>query len=558
MNRLLYLSLLAFAALCSSSAIADDHPNNTEGTARLVVFAPGGPLLIELQMTIDGEPFRRARTRLIDELLKQADVDGDGKSTWVEAMINPRFAFGRFAGRNRSQVDFQESTIKRNDRNKNGQVDRDEAEYLIAQFTGDHVGGACSVARAYSPARQQPDLFRLLDTDNDKKLSADELEAASARLKSRDADDNEAIDAGELTGTEGRRGSIQTSLRSNRRAVSGGIPARMLLAEQKQMDQLYQQLIAHYGGKNKKLDTTDLAARADLAKQLDANDDGRIDMLEIEALHSLPASIVLVAHFGDVDKRPRGLILKSLAKSLGPREKTVSRSGKVTTLHLPGMKLQFSAVTFGDADSLFDQVASQTLTRMDTNNNGYVELKELTGNFRGMLTTFRAWDADGDEKVYPKELVAFYVRQQIPQTSRIVAWVHDQGNSVFATLDVGGEGRIGLREMRGAAERLRSFDSNKDGSVAAQEIPHTVSIRLARGGNRYAGYGVSTFARSRTMGPPPADAGPAWFVRMDRNIDGDLTMREFLGTAAQFKQLDTDGDDFITRAEAEKATDVKE
>ena len=552
MNRFFLISLVTLVALCPRNVVADEKQTNVEGTARFIVFAPGGPLLIELQMTIDGEPFRRARARLIDDLLEQADVDGDGKPTWVEAMINPRFAFGRFAGQAQ-----QQQLAKTYDRNGNGQVEAAEVEYLLSRFSGGQGSEAFSLTRGNSGTRG-PDVLKLLDTDNDKQLSAEELQAATERLKSRDADDNDVLDAIELTAAVGGAARYQIVRRGGATAATGDIPARLLSARTEDIDRLYKELLTRYGGKNKKLDTTDLAARPELANALDANNDGRIDLVEIEALKSLPASLVLEAHFGKTGKRPRGLILKSMAKSLGPREKTVSRSGEVTTLRLPGMKLQLSAATSGGASIRnFDQFASQTVARMDTNKNGYVEKKELT-NFRQMLPQFQAWDADGDEKVYAKEIAAFYLRRQAPQMSRIAVGVQDLGLSIFSTLDADGDGRIGLREMRRAAERLRSFDKNNDGVITIEEIPRTVSIRISRGGTGYAPYRVSAFGRLQTTSPPPEGAGPAWFVRMDRNLDGDVTLREFLGTAEQFKKLDVDGDDFITREEAKNAAKAEQ
>ena len=50
--------------------------------------------------------------------------------------------------------------------------------------------------------------------------------------------------------------------------------------------------------------------------------------------------------------------------------------------------------------------------------------------------------------------------------------------------------------------------------------------------------------------PGPGNAasrndGPVWFQKMDRNGDGDVSRREFLGTPRQFDQLDADGNDLI-------------
>ena len=48
-------------------------------------------------------------------------------------------------------------------------------------------------------------------------------------------------------------------------------------------------------------------------------------------------------------------------------------------------------------------------------------------------------------------------------------------------------------------------------------------------------------------------AGPAWFRKMDRNGDGDVSPREFLGTPEDFKRIDADGDGLIDAREAERA-----
>ena len=57
------------------------------------------------------------------------------------------------------------------------------------------------------------------------------------------------------------------------------------------------------------------------------------------------------------------------------------------------------------------------------------------------------------------------------------------------------------------------------------------------------------------MGPPPAAVttrGPIWFRKMDRNGDGDVSLREFLGTREDFRAIDGDGDGMISLDEAER------
>jgi hypothetical protein len=46
--------------------------------------------------------------------------------------------------------------------------------------------------------------------------------------------------------------------------------------------------------------------------------------------------------------------------------------------------------------------------------------------------------------------------------------------------------------------------------------------------------------------------GPLWFRKMDRNGDGDVSPREFLGSRDDFRRIDTDGDGLISAEEAER------
>ena len=45
--------------------------------------------------------------------------------------------------------------------------------------------------------------------------------------------------------------------------------------------------------------------------------------------------------------------------------------------------------------------------------------------------------------------------------------------------------------------------------------------------------------------------GPVWFRKMDRNRDGDVSRKEWLGTKEAFDEIDTDRDGLISAEEAE-------
>ena len=49
-----------------------------------------------------------------------------------------------------------------------------------------------------------------------------------------------------------------------------------------------------------------------------------------------------------------------------------------------------------------------------------------------------------------------------------------------------------------------------------------------------------------------SSAGPLWFRKMDRNRDGDVSRKEFLGSEAEFRKIDANGDGLISADEANR------
>jgi Ca2+-binding EF-hand superfamily protein len=69
--------------------------------------------------------------------------------------------------------------------------------------------------------------------------------------------------------------------------------------------------------------------------------------------------------------------------------------------------------------------------------------------------------------------------------------------------------------------------------------------------NRGGTFVISGEGFGRRPQPTQAARGPEWFRKMDRNGDGDVSPREFLGTDEQFRAIDADGDGLISVEEAE-------
>ena len=126
------------------------------------------------------------------------------------------------------------------------------------------------------------------------------------------------------------------------------------------------------------------------------------------------------------------------------------------------------------------------------------------------------------------------------------------GNALERLLDRDQDGRFTLRERQELGGLLAALDRNEDGDASADEIP--VPIRLAVTlGPRVHELLANPAGSARLISPrEAAPAPPDWFASMDKNRDRDLSRGEFLGTAEQFRQFDTDGDGLLSVAEALK------
>jgi hypothetical protein len=107
-------------------------------------------------------------------------------------------------------------------------------------------------------------------------------------------------------------------------------------------------------------------------------------------------------------------------------------------------------------------------------------------------------------------------------------------------------------------ERVMSWDSNSDSSVSADEIPYHFQVTITRSGLPGLTGAVAAVAVPQPMAAvAQSNVNPDWFQKMDRNHDGDVSRREFLGPRDQFDRLDRDQDGLIDANEARAAVAAK-
>lgn len=144
--------------------------------------------------------------------------------------------------------------------------------------------------------------------------------------------------------------------------------------------------------------------------------------------------------------------------------------------------------------------------------------------------------------------------------SQIEVSLEQQGTTLFSRLDTDGDRRLTRRELRRASEVFTQLDVDQDQTISEQDLQtrYVLSIGLGRSEMRRQD-GMTSMQTMMTANdailPSAASLnGPVWFQRMDRNRDGDVSLREFLGSAEIFQRLDTDLDGLISAEEAEAAS----
>jgi Ca2+-binding EF-hand superfamily protein len=531
------------------------------GVERFVLLTSRSPLVVEVELRIGGGSHSEALSRLVDEILKAADTDGDGRPTWKELTESKRFIYGQFGNLAINDDNAKKQVIDMYDANKNGAVDRGEVPRFVTRNAGRSrafsIRGTADLREI--GARETP-LWQLLQSDDDpSSLSRQELATAAGRLRSRDVDDDDVLLPGDLVETASLMpGEMPTR---NRRP---GPRAAEMLGEYADWGIIAAYLEEQYalGGR---LSPASFPLLPKLFEQLDADGNGRIVAREFKNLDQVPAHLRLAVEFDQAqpaaattappeEAAPPALPVPKLKLvSLCPELEAIKRGvyeqqGRLL-VQLGDMSLMvYASDLVGGAD--YEGRAKQLLDSLDTDKNGYLESKEVSEQAQAQLARFEAVDTDEDGKIYSGEIVSFLAQQQAALRAQVHAKAGDRDDPLFAALDENGDDRLDGREIEAAADHLAPLDRDGNGQIGVDEIPASMFVAFARGSleNQDVLFAPPTIA-SRI---PPAEA-PRWFTSMDTSRDGLISQREFLGTPEQFASLDANQDGFVDAGEAKGA-----
>lgn len=540
--------------LTSAALFATDEPTDAE---HLLYLADNGLAVIQLQIEIDGKSQRELCRTCLQAICGGADRDQDGFLTAEEydsrvathpilqerqAAMPPRMnaapALPDFGAEGRLPIDTVTTYLLHH-----------AGSPLALDFTANRMRRISETGELLSRPLADTQLFECLDTDGNHKLTPRELERAATVLSKFDFDEDEMISLDELR----QQPTTNSAMPPNRPARKSDAHLSLLSAERIDA-QFVRRVLTHYDGvaqgstKDLRLDRSELGVAPELFASADADKDGFCDFDELWRFLERPhASIEITVRLttGGVTEADIAMVDESAAKLLDQRPGMIR-------LDIHGTRLDLLLPPSASLNHGSDSALTMQFRSLDDDKNEYLEAKEFPFGTEGddVSPIFRSMDANGDEKVYLDEYLAYFQRDQFTRASFLVLNVENLGRTLFGPLDVNGDGRLTLRELAGLKDRLAEWDADGDGKLTEAEIPLQYRLRLSHDERRLAGLSGPFFTGNDNSNANPTSAAPLWFRKMDRNRDGEVSLREFLGTKKQFGKIDANGDGAIDAAEA--------
>jgi Ca2+-binding EF-hand superfamily protein len=538
-------------------------------TQEVVVFSPHRPIRIHLSIQYEGKSIAEMWRERLKKAFDYFDRDKDGYLNGFEVQN----IFSDTGLTQMLQNGFYQPTPQ--DRPTLEKLDTDgDRKVSFEEFVTYYKMTTNQILRPQAPIAENPynaaateALFKLLDANGDGKLTKDEVKNIEKLLASHDADEDECLSLAELlpnfNDPRGRRGEFEIQLDGGMRRVPPSTANQSVLTFEagRIPGTLTQQLIKKYD-KDGDFELTREESGFDEATfaRLDKDGNGRLDGEELDEWRTGPADLDVVMSLAPKAADCVAKITTS-AKELAARGFTFKQveAGRVI-IRTGRQPIEFWA--YGTVMNGYQQpslkLQYQYLFQQAAGGKEYILEKDLTGpnavQFQFIRTIFDAADRDGDGKMTKAEFDDFFDLQDSFRNVALAVTPTVQTPTLFQLLDENRDGRLSVRELRTAWDRLIALEPSGGDVITRAAIQPSVSLRLTRGIdrayiNQLAVVDVRYQNPNQVVQPP--QKGPMWFRKMDRNGDGDVSRSEFLGTKAEFDEIDTDHDGLISLEEAE-------
>jgi len=490
----------------------------------VLLLGPLEPIRLRLRIEIDGVPFRTAWRDAFDRLFDQFDADHDGRLAPDQAaQVAALFGRGAAAGSGAAKPATPAAMMRSRD------LTRSEVVGLVEQSSP-----PLTLRQRLSSRGAGPALVPLLDTDGDGRLSRSELMSAEESLHCRDFNDDQLITEQELLAGPSPTAAGQTG------EAGVGEGSVILLTSALDAAAVAEILLARYD-RNR---DGELALRAPAEvlsgdgglAALDANGDHSLTRVELRGFLDLPPDAELPFVLG-------GAAAARKKADAAPRFRLRRKLDGGFRLHVGSSEVDFRR---NNRDPAQDDNRPR-LRDYDADTNEFLDADEFMNvPDRPDLAIV---DSDGDKKISAAEFDRFFQQRARAGAVQLVLEATDQGSDLFRTLDRNFDRVLTPRELHLAPSLLATEDRDGDGFLGGAEMSYNLVLELSRGGLRASQNAVAALRNSPVPQVKADRKGPAWFQKMDRNRDGDVSLLEFLGSRQTFVSLDADGDGLLSADE---------
>jgi Ca2+-binding EF-hand superfamily protein len=517
----------------------------------LLLIGNGRAAVVRVHIRVGAHSFRKSWADFAVRLHAFLDRDGDRVLTLAEAtkVPLPSLFLNVSLGIPAIQPGMVIAPIDADP--KDGKISIDE---LLNYLRGPQESDPLTQPGAAGDPRTQG-VFEHLDKNGDALLTPAELAQADALLGALDRDEDETLSVDELSVP---RSAMSEQLQFGNATVRQFDPSKSriipLTSAESRASAARRLLDALEKSTRRKIGPEPLGAEPDAFKAADVDRDGLLDHGELAGYLASPTAQLELAIDLPPTRTGSGRI-KSVPAPSGS-----SSAGRPSTRYLPGggllvefagVEIEFLATEFPSRAIDLVRLIEPRVQAADSNKDGAVDEQEASGD-AVLKRIHPAADRNGDGKMTGPEARFYLELNDAAEEARITLTVAEQGTALYDRLDADRDSRFTIRELRAAASSLAGLDGDHDGRISLAEIPGRTQLNISRG--------ASPTRNRRAVAPPPAPLTlgsrgnlPAWFVGMDRNRDGDVSAREFLGTADQFRRFDADRDGLIHGDEASRS-----